>query len=238
MKTRKRIMRLVGILLFWVGVLLGMALAAGAVWADIEATFYGFSKMGDEPLNLKCPIFVTAAEPGQFASTFKNPTQKPMQIMARTDVSGSGGIRTARTTVTLAPGEKTQLRWPVTSEDVDLGFFILAKVSSFPAYPFPFRESMCGMLFIRTTALSGNQIFVISVVASLLCMGVGLVLWQVSNRPLKGRLVSATWAMRVLAAIVVIGMFVAFQGWWAVGIIAIVLMVLMIVAMMYLVAPD
>jgi hypothetical protein len=33
-------------------------------------------------------------------------------------------------------------------------------------------------------------------------------------------------------------MFVAFQGWWAVGIIAIVLMVLMIVAMMYLVAPD
>jgi hypothetical protein len=238
MKSRNKIVRLAGIVLFWVGVLLGMALAAGAVWADIEATFYGFSKMGDEPLNLKCPIFVTAAEPGQFASTFKNPTQKPMQIMARTDVSGSGGIRTARTTVTLAPGEKTQLRWPVTSEDVDLGFFILAKVSSFPAYPFPFRESMCGMLFIRTTALSGNQIFVISVVASLLCMGVGLVLWQVSNRPLKGRLVSATWAMRVLAAIVVIGMFVAFQGWWAVGIIAIVLMVLMIVAMMYLVAPD
>jgi len=238
MKSRNKIVRLAGIVLFWVGVLLGMALAAGAVWADIEATFYGFSKMGDKPLNLRCPIFVTAAEPGEIASSFKNPTEKQMQIMARTDVSGHGGIRTANTTVTLAPGEKKELRWPVTSEDVNLGFFILAKVSSFPAYPFPFRESMCGMLFIRTTALSGNQIFVLLVVASLVSMAAGLVLWQVSNKPLRGRTISATWAMRVLAAIVVIGMFVAFQGWWAVGIITIVLMVLMIVAMMYFAAPD
>jgi hypothetical protein len=238
MKIRKKIMRLLGILFFWVGILLGMALAGGAVWADIEATFYGFTKMGDEPLNLKCPMFVTAVEPGQFALTFKNPTDKQMQLTARTDVSGSGGIRTARTTVTLAPGEKAQLRWPVTSEDVDLGFFILAKVSSYPAYPFPFRESMCGMLFIRTTALSGNQIFVLLVVVSLLSMAAGLVLWQLSNQPLRGQVISATWAMRVLAAIVVVGMFVGFQGWWAVGIITIVLMVLMIVAMMYLAAPG
>jgi len=33
-------------------------------------------------------------------------------------------------------------------------------------------------------------------------------------------------------------MFVGFQGWWAIGIITIVLMVLMIVAMMFLAAPD
>jgi len=238
MKIRKKIMRLLGILLFWVGVLLGVALAAGAVWADIEATFYGFTKMGDKPLNLKCPVFVTAAEPGQFASTFKNPNDKQMELMVRTDVSGYGGIRTARTTITLAPGEKEKVRWPVTSEDVDLGFFILAQVSSYPAYPLPFRESMCGMLFIKTTALTGNQIFVLLVVVSLLSMAAGLVLWQVSHQQLKGQVSSATWAMRILVAIVVIGMFVAFQGWWALGVIAIALMLLMIVAMMYVAAPD
>jgi len=126
MKIRKKTMRFVGILLFWVGILLGMALVGSAVWADIEATFYGFVKMGDKALNLRCPVFLTAAEPGEFASIFKNPNAKPMQLMVRTDVSGSREIRTARTTYTLAPGEKKQVRWPVTSEDVDLGFFILA----------------------------------------------------------------------------------------------------------------
>ncbi len=69
-------------------------------------------------------------------------------------------------------------------------------------------------------------------------MAVGLALWQVSHQPLQGRTLSATWAMRILAAIVVVGMFVGFQGWWAMGIITIVLMVLMIVAMMFLAAPD
>ena len=238
MKTRRKIMRLLGILFFWVGVLLGIILVGCAVWADLEAAFYGFVKMGDKPLNRRCPTFVTAAEPGQFASTFKNPNDKQMELMVRTDVSGHGGIRTERTTVTLAPRGKEKVRWPVTPKDVDLGFFIFAKVSSYPAYPLPFREATCGMLFIRTAALTGNQIFVLSVVISLLSMAAGLILWQVSHQPLKGQVVSATWAMRILAAIVVVGMFVAFQGWWAVGIITVVLMVLMIVAMMYIAAPD
>jgi len=231
-------MRLLGILLFWVGILLGMALVAGTVSADLQAAFYGFVKMGDKALNLRCPTFVTAAEPGQFASTLKNPTDRQLDFLVRTDVSGSGGIKTERTTITLAPGEKETARWLVTSEDVDLGFFILVQVSSYPAYPFPFREATCGMLFIKTTALTGNQIFVLLVILSLLCMAAGLALWQVSHQTLTGHVLSATWAMRVLAIIVVLGMFVAFQGWWAVGVITIVLMVLMIVTMMYLAAPD
>ena len=90
----------------------------------------------------------------------------------------------------------------------------------------------------RTTALTGNQIFALLVAVSLSSMAARLVLWQVSRQPLKGQILSATWAMRVLAIIVVVGMFVAFQGWWAVGVLTIVLMVLMIVAMMYLAAPD
>ena len=130
MKGQKEIMHLLGILFFWAGVLLGMTLVGGEVWADIEAACY------------------------------------------------------------------------------------------------------------RTTALTGNQIFALLVAVSLSSMAARLVLWQVSRQPLKGQILSATWAMRVLAIIVVVGMFVAFQGWWAVGVLTIVLMVLMIVAMMYLAAPD
>ncbi len=238
MKTRRKIMRLLGILFFWVGVILGMALAGGEVWADIEATFYGFDEMGDDPLSLRCPIIVTNAEPGQLVATLKNPKDKQWDLMTRTDVSGHGGIRTERTTTTVAPRGKEKVRWPVTAEDVDLGFFIFARVSSFPVYPLPFQESTCGMLFVRTDALTGNQLFILWLVASLASMAVGLALWQVSHRPLEGRILSATWAMRVLAALIVVGLFVGFQGWWAIGIITIVLMVLMIVAMMFLAAPD
>lgn len=238
MTTRKKTMRLLGILFFWTGVLLGMAIVVGAVWADLEAAFYGFVEMGDKPLPLRYPTFVTDATPGQIGATFRNPNDKQMDLMIRTDVSGRGGIRTERTTITLAPRGKEKVRWPVTARDVDLGFFVFARVSSFPAYPLPFRESTCGMLFLRTTALSGNQIFVLAVAASLLSMAAGLALWRASHQQIMGRLANATWAMRVMAIIVVVGMLVAFQGWWAAGIIAIVLMVLMIVAMMFLAAPD
>lgn len=237
MKTRK-IMRLLGILFFWVGVILGMALVGGEVWADIEATFYGFDEMGDEALSLRCPILVTNAEPGQIVSSLKNPNDKQMELMTRTDISGHGGIRTERTTTTLAPHGRDKVRWPVTFKDVDLGFFIFARASSFPAYPLPFRESTCGMLFVKTNALTGNQLFILWTVTSVASMAAGLALWQASHKPLAGRILNATWAMRALAALVVAGMLVGFQGWWGIGIIMIVLMVLMVVAMMFLAAPD
>jgi len=72
---------------------------------DIEATFT-VEEMGDKSLSLRCPTFVTDARAGQFASTFKNPNDKQMELMVRTDVSGHGGIRTERTTVTLTRAER------------------------------------------------------------------------------------------------------------------------------------
>jgi hypothetical protein len=237
-KSRK-IMRFLSILFFSGGVLLGMALAGSAAWADLEAKFYGFEKMGDRPLSgLSCPVMMTKSETETITVTLTDPTDKPLQLMARADISNPIQIRTERKTLSLAPGEKNQLSWAVTSDDIDLKFFIFAKVSTYPTAAFPFRESTCGIVVVNLPGLTGNQVFAFTLAASLLCIAVGLVLWEVSNRPLQGQRLHITYAMRFLTVVILAQMLCSFRGWWMLGGILLVVAVLMIVVTISLVLSQ
>ena len=236
MKSRKKTMRLVGVLLFSVGTLLGIALAGIAVWADLEAVFYGFMKMGNKPIaSLQCPVIMTASETGKISATFKNPLDKPIQLMLRTDISGPT-LSMERTRLALEPGEKKRAEWTVTRDNVDLGFFIFAQVSSYPVYPFPFRQTTCGIFVMNLFGLSGNQITAGALVGSVLGLLIGLGLWQAGNRPLSGRRMETTYAMQFLAVIVLAAIFVAFRGWWLVGIMLLTVALLMLVSIGYFLA--
>jgi hypothetical protein len=237
-KTR-RIIRSLSILLFSAGVLLGVALAGSAAWADLEAKFYGFEKMGDKPLGgLRCPVVMTTSETRTISVTLTDPTDKPLQLMARADISNRIQIRTERKTLSLAPGEKNQLSWLVSSADIDLGFFIFAKVSTYPVAAFPFRESTCGIVVVNLPSLTGNQVFTFTLVASLLSIAIGLLLWEVSNRPLQGRTLHITYAMRFLTAVILAQMLISFSGWWVLGGILLVVAVLLIVVTVSLVLSQ
>lgn len=235
MDKKAKIKRSAGMMLFSLGILLGMALAGGAAWADFEAVFYGFHKLADKPLpGLRCPVLMTFSETGTVAATFANPADRPIQLMVRTDVSGRARMRSERTTLALAPGETKQAHWIVTSDDIDLGFFIFVQVSSYPAYPLPFRGSTCGILVLNLPLLTGGQIFAFTLVTSLLGIVVGLSLWQASHRPLVGRSVTVMLAMRFLAMVVLLGMFAAFRGEWLFSGLLLVIAVLMVVGVVTL----
>jgi hypothetical protein len=239
-RTRTRqIIRFLSILLFSAGILLGLALAGSAAWADLEAKFYGFEKMGDQALSgLRCPVVMTASETGTVSVTLTDPTDKPLQLMARADISNPIQIRTERKTLSLAPGEKNQLSWAVTSDDVDLDFFIFVKVSTYPTAASPFRESTCGIVVVNLPSLTGNQVFAVTLAASLLSIAIGLVLWEVSSRPLQGRTLHITYAMRFLTVVILAQMLVSFRGWWVLGGIFLVVAVLVIVVTVSLVLSQ
>jgi hypothetical protein len=233
MRSRNRIARFVGLLLFSVGTLLGIGLAGVAIWADFEAVFYGFMKMGNKPISsLQCPVIMTRSETGKISATFKNPLDKPIQLMLRTDISGPT-LSMERTRLALEPGEKKQAEWTVTRDNIDLGFFVFAQVSSYPVYPFPFRQTTCGIFVMDMFGLSGKQITTGALVGSVLGLLIGLGLWQAGNRPLSGRRMEATYAMQFLAVIVLGAMFVAFRGWWLVGILLLTVALLMLVSIGY-----
>jgi hypothetical protein len=229
-KNHSKITRPLSIVLFSVGILLGMALAGSAAWADFEAEYYGFQRMADRSLRgLRCPVLMTRSETGTVTLTLKNPTDKPLEFMARAALSNPGPAKVERQTLTVGPGEKGQLHWTVTSDNIDLGFFIFVQMSTYPVDTIPFRAMACGIVVLPLPGATGTQVFALTLIASLLCMAVGLGLWEAANRPSLGRWPAATWAMRFLAVIVLAAMLTSFLGWWGVAGVCLVIAVLMIV---------
>lgn len=239
MRKRNRVMRAVGLVLFSVGILPGMALAGGAAWADFEARYYGFAQMADQPLRgVECPILMTTHETGTVSATFKNPSQKPMQLLVRADISNPGPVIVERGRLSLAPGERKTYRWTVNSADIDLGFFIFVKVANYPAYPLRFRETMCGILVLNLPHLTGNQVLNLALAVSLLSILLGLALWEAAHRPLEGRPRQTLFAMAFLAVTVLAGMLASFVGAWALGGVLVLLAVLLISVIALFLATD
>lgn len=229
MGNHKKTIRNLAIFLFSVGVLLGMFLAGAAVWTDLEATFYGFGKVANDPLTtLRCPVLMTATETGIIRATLSNNSELPVDARVRVYVSNPDPIRTIETITALAPGETKQVHWTVTSEDVDFGNLILVKVLAFAYYKAPFREGWCGILVLNLPYLTGNQIFVSALVLGLLGMLIGIGLWVIGGRPLKGKTLIAFRAMIWLAALVLVDTVFSLMGLWLFGLILFVAAALLI----------
>jgi hypothetical protein len=232
-------MRVAGPVLFSVGILLGMALAGGAAWADIEARFYGFPELSNETLKgVQCPVLMTRHETGTIRAVFTNPTNKPMNLLVRADLSSRGPAIVQRARLTLGPEERQEYGWEVTADNIDLGLFIFARVAHNPAYPLRFREAMCGILVLNLPGLTGNQVFNLAFAVSLLGILLGLALWEGAHRPLQGRARQTVLAMAALALLVLGGLLASLVGAWAAGGLLVLLAILLISVIGYFVATD
>jgi hypothetical protein len=239
MNTRTQVYRGLGFALLWFGILLAMALASVGTLADLEAAFYGFPWWAEESLpGFRCPILMTRSETGTISVTLKNPTDRTIPFLAHADISTTGPTREVRTKVEVAPGEKKRVDWTVTSADVDLGFFIFANGWTNPAYPYPYRQSMCGILVLDVPGLTGQQIFALTLLVSLSSMVGGMCLWIAGNRPLKGRRRSAAAGMALLALVVLVALLASILGAWMAGIVLLALAVLMITVLLFYILTD
>ena len=228
------VLRLLGVLLFMIGILLGVALMGAAAWGDIEAIFYGFDTIGGKPLStLKCPVLMTTGETAKISVRIKNPTKQTIEPVLRADISQPGVFRQEMTQLSLAPGETKQVDWMVTKEDVDLRFFVLVKAYAYAISTLPFREATCGILILDLPGLTGSQILATALALMLLGIITGLLLWQSSSKPLFGRRLDAAWAMCSLAGVVLLGVFSALMGWLLLNFLILVLCILLFSAFLY-----
>jgi hypothetical protein len=235
MKTRTRIARLLGHLLYWAGAVLGTALLVGSVWADIEAMFYGFEKMGDKAVRtLNCPLLITPAGAPEITARFSNPTDREVQQLLRMDVSGPL-IKSEQTRITLAPGESRRVGWAVNWDEMAYGRFVLAKVSAYPAYPFPFRESSCGIVAVNLPYLAGGQLTALTVGLTFLFMLAGLFLLPDRDLLLGKRVLHASWARIVLAALLLAGLAFSLLNLPFLAALLLLLSVLTALSMLYLI---
>lgn len=238
MKKPDRFLSVLGALLFSLGIILGVVLAVISFWSDVEGFFYGFQRLGGQKLRgMDCPVLLTSGEEGRVSVTFKNTSDRAVDLQTRAEISTPLGLRTTNAKLPLAPGERREAAWPVTAADVDLRFFILVKVSAFPTYTLPFREGTCGIMVlpgIRVPGLSGTQLYSLLLGLCLVSLLVGLWMWEKGHAPLEGHARFTSYAMRLMAVLVLASTVAGLAGAWALaGLLLVAAGLLSVVALVY-----
>ncbi len=221
-KSLNRWVRPLAILLFSLGLLLGSALFAVMIWSDFEAALFNPGLQQDAALrSLRCPVLITTSETGTVTASLRNPLDRSTERYVRAYITDGFVtlMREVNRSVSLAPGETARLEWTVTADDAAFERLILLKVVVRGRYPLPSRQGTCGILVVDAPLLKGSQIFALWLGASLLCMGLGLRLWVRVRRSLREQERQATRAMAALAGSVVVGMIIAWFGWWVPGLV-------------------
>lgn len=232
---KKIILRFLGVLIFAVGVVVGMGLFGVVVWGDLEASLFDAAMREDARLtSLRCPVVMTAQEIATVSATLDNPLDRPVEFTVRARIS-QGHVtlmREIESKLPLDPGEEQKVEWEVMPEDAAFGRLVLVRVRVSPRYPIPARDASCGILVVDFSALSGHQIFTFTLAASLLSLALGAGLWVAASRPLSGTGQDVARAMGALAMSLAVGMVVGLLGSWLFGTIIFVITLLLIGAIL------
>ncbi len=232
MKTKNKFTRILGVIIFSIGIALGLILAVVAVWGDAEAVaLFSTTIMADETFSIRCPVIMTTTETPAVRASFKNPIERDVKFTIRTYLSDDS-IAMSYETLTILPvaaGETQQLQWTVTPENIVFRRLILVKVLQHRLYPIPGHQGLCGILVLDLPYFTGTQIVIFSVVFSLLCIALGAIMWRLGNQPIKGRMLEITHAMDALAVIVLFDMVIGLAGTWLLGIVSLAIAALLIV---------
>jgi hypothetical protein len=223
------VIRPLAVLLFSLGLLLGLVLFGATIWADFEAVLFNPGLSYDAPLrSLRCPVMITRSQTGTVTASLANPLDRSTERYVRAHITDGYVtlIREVNKSVPLAPGEKQQLKWSVTADDAAFDRFILIKIVVRGRYPLPSRQGTCGVLVVDVPFLKGGQVFGLSLAVGLLSMVAGYSLWSRACRPLGQREQQVARAMVALTAVVIVGTFVGWMGWWLPGFILFVITLL------------
>ncbi len=230
-KKKKRT-AVVGIVLFSFGALICLALALFMVWADMEARLFDPSMSGESALGVRCPAIMGGDERVSVSAGFHNPLDRAARFVVRTNVS-EGHVTVMRrldAQIDLEPGERQRLEWEASAEDAVYGLFALVKVHLMGYYPLPGRQGSCGILLVNLP-LPGSVIFAATLGLAVLGMGGGYALWVWASRPLTESMLDTSRAMIVLAALVLLGVFLGLVNIWMVGVVVVAITVLLFVVL-------
>jgi hypothetical protein len=230
--------RPLGVLLFVAGLLLGMALFGAVIGPDLEAALFSPGLQQNAALrSLRCPVLITRSETGTVTASLKNPLERSTERYIQAHITDGYVtlMREINTRVPLDPGGSQRLEWTVTADDAAFERLVLVKVVLRARYPLPSRQGTCGILVVDVPYLTGNQVFALGFVVSLLSMAAGFTLWYRASQPLHGRGRQMARAMGVVAGTILVGTVIGLLGWWVPGLIFFVITVLGIgVALGYL----
>ena len=228
----KTFIKIISLLIFAIGVILGVALLSVATWGALEASVFDSGTNQRGRIKLTCPIMINQSEIGKLSITIKNPTED--KIIDRVKIRITNGFvtlyREYNDRYDLEPGERKRLVWEISSQDAAYdGLMVLAKVRTRPTYPLIDKQGSCGVLVINSDPLTGMQTYYLTSAISLIMLITGIWLWKKSNPILRDRKRAVYRAMNALIVIIFIGIVTSLLGnWWVLGLFLLVGEVLLI----------
>ena len=220
METGNKKQRRISLLIYAIGILIGMAIAAGIIWSDLETSLFDSAVSPESALRLDCPVAITKGETGKISATIANATEKEKNFFIRTHISEGylSLMREITQHVSVAPDARETVTYEISAEDAVYDRVVMFRIYINPSYPLPSQGNFCGVLVLDFPWLSGIQIFYASLVLSLAGVIGGSILWRKANPNMTEVTYSLTNAMTALSVIIFLMIAISYFGLWVLGI--------------------
>lgn len=226
-------MRPLALILYLLGLLMMLAVAAITIWPEIEVLLFDRPLVTEERLGtLRCPPAVTSGEDAAIAATFTNNGDRNQTFRARARISYQSVVVMDEIDqrVQLAPGETEVVRWSLDPESAAWGRMILARVHVSRRGATPPQQQGCGVMVLNLPTFSGAQVVAAMVVAGFLALAASALLWLGGRRPAELMQDEATRRPALLATTVAGAMFAGLFNLAVLGGLLLIFSVLLVVS--------
>lgn len=169
-----------GLVLYVLGVAIGLLFALYMVWADFEAYSFDVGLPADQKMDgFSCPLAITSNEFAFITAKVSNNSEREVKTIVRlTHTVGSVLlVNQLEERVVFAPGQTYQLSWPIQAADAAWGRFIMARIYMLGSSPLPSMAGYCGVVLINLPFLTGQQVLIIALALALAFVIIGGRLW-------------------------------------------------------------
>ena len=217
-----------GTLIYAVGLIFALGLALAAIWGDYEALSYFYTGAVYGPFGgLHCPALMTHAEVVPISATFDNPTDKTIEPFYQVKISGVAALRTIEKQLQVPPHSSATIQWTVDANDIDVGSFVMTKLTVLPFAGNPAREATCGMLVLNLGNLTSAEVLPVGLGIGLVGIVLGLTLREGNAQPDSPQEASLRNGMRATGVAVLLALLTGFLGAWILGLIFSAITILM-----------
>ncbi len=222
-------LRIFGSILYFLGIISGFSIAILGTWNEVESANYFFRGTTYEHFNgLRCPLLMRRSDIGVMTVIFDNPTDSDDDFYYKMEISGFLAPRQIEGHISVPAHQKSSIRLPVNKDDIDLQFFVFAKIVISPNSTRPTRGADCGIMVLKDSRFTGGQLLAGFLALSLLGIIPGFILWKQANSNVRP---DVQRVMQALGIVVLLAMLGGLIGWWFAGLFFIVLALLLILAL-------
>ncbi len=207
----------VGLILFFLAILIGLALSVPMIWTGAEAAHYGFPPMAEKKWRLHCPHYLALDESGTVSATVKNTNDFPVTLKIRWWASIPLDLETGLEYRELKPGQSWHWSHKVGPHNRDLHRFIFFSAYYFGGYPMPRRQGMCGIFVLPFGGIPGRAVLWFGLALFLVLGVAGWWLWREGSSQITVKPLLAN-GVAIFAVLIPLTVAVALWGSWALGI--------------------